>query len=297
MPPQYNPYDPMNHQALNPNPVSVVSPSGIAAPADPSKLAGPTGMGGDPQQVIQAILAKYPPGSAALEQAMPEIQAAFPGTTFDNSGGPRDEIIIPGYGGVDVLVNAETGGPMSWSWQHGDPGGGTGAPGTLGSMMGGGMDYGARQGALEDTPGYQFRLDQGMKALEGSAASKGLINTGGFAKDALGYAQGLASTEFDNEYRRLFGLTGLGMGAQQTMGQYGSSYGDNSTNLLTGQGDARAGGTIGGANAWTNFGNQAGQTATDMWMYNQMNKPPLGQQSSTMPGAVGQYYPAGTFNP
>ena len=76
-----------------------------------------TTSGQDPKTAIQAILAKYPPGSAGLQQAMPEIQAAFPGTRFDSSGGPKDEIVIPGYGLVDVVTNAETGGTQGWSWQ------------------------------------------------------------------------------------------------------------------------------------------------------------------------------------
>lgn len=269
--------------------------AGIMAPTDPRMTGGwqPTSgqsTGTNPQQTIQAILAKYPPGSAGLQQAMPEIQKAFPGTRFDSSGGPVDEIVIPGYGLVDVLANAETGGNKSWTWQTGGGGGPMGAvggvAGALGGVLGGGADYAARLPALEKTPGYQFRFTQGMKALEDSAASKGTLNTGGFAKDAMEYGQGLASTEFDNEYRRLFGLAGLGQGAQGAIGQYGSSYGDNATNLITGAGDARAAGTIGSGNAWQSALGGVGQTAMDAWMYNQMLRPqtPLPQGYATTAG-------------
>ena len=55
---------------------------------------------------------------------------------------------------------------------------------------------------FETDPGYQFRLDQGMKALEGSAAARGGLfssNTGDRIQD---YAQGLASQEYGNAYNR-----------------------------------------------------------------------------------------------
>lgn len=233
----------------------------------------PSAGGGDPQQVIQAILAKYPPGSAGLQQAMPEIQAAFPGTRFDSSGGPVDEIVIPGYGLVDVLANAETGGPKSWTWQTGGGGGalpaiGAGA-GSLGSILnGGGINYASRLGTLEDTPGYKFRFGQGMKALEDSAAAKGTLNTGAFAKDAIEFGQGAASQEFDNEYRRLFGVAGLGQGAAGQIGGYGSSYANNATNLITGAGNAQAAGTVGAGNAWNSALGGVGNAAMTAALYN-----------------------------
>src|SRR5215210_3388837 len=90
-------------------------PNETQAPGPGGTTTAPTR---DPRTAIQQILARYPPSSAGLEQAMPEIQRLFPGTRFDTSGGPRDEIVIPGYGLVDVLTNAEGGDPskMAWSW-------------------------------------------------------------------------------------------------------------------------------------------------------------------------------------
>lgn len=51
-------------------------------------------------------------------------------------------------------------------------------------------------------PGYQFRLNQGAKALEQSAAARGLLNTGGTAKDLLQYGQNFASAEYQNVANR-----------------------------------------------------------------------------------------------
>lgn len=51
-------------------------------------------------------------------------------------------------------------------------------------------------------PGFQFRLDQGRKALEASAAGKGVLRSGGTLKDILGYGQNFASQEYNNVYNR-----------------------------------------------------------------------------------------------
>lgn len=51
-------------------------------------------------------------------------------------------------------------------------------------------------------PSYQFRLSQGQKALENSAAARGVLNTGATLKDILGYGQQFASQEYGNIYDR-----------------------------------------------------------------------------------------------
>ena len=54
-------------------------------------------------------------------------------------------------------------------------------------------------------PGYQFRLEEGQKALERSAAARGTLLTGGTAKALQRYGQGLASQEYGAAYNRAFG--------------------------------------------------------------------------------------------
>jgi hypothetical protein len=51
-------------------------------------------------------------------------------------------------------------------------------------------------------PGFQFRLGEGRKALERSAASKGMLRTGGTFKGLLDYGQNFASNEYQNVYNR-----------------------------------------------------------------------------------------------
>lgn len=111
-------------------------------------------------------------------------------------------------------------------------------------------------------PGYGFRLAEGMKALERSAAARGNLLSGGALKRTTRYAQDMASNEFGNaynrftqnqtnQYNRLAGVAGTGQTAAQQIGQQGMQMGQNVGNTLQGIGNARASGYVGGANALT----------------------------------------------
>ena len=52
------------------------------------------------------------------------------------------------------------------------------------------------------SPGYRFRSLEGQKALERSAAARGLLRTGGTLKDINDYGQNFASQEYGNVFNR-----------------------------------------------------------------------------------------------
>src|SRR5262245_8867072 len=126
---------------------------------------------------------------------------------------------------------------------------------------------------LENTPGYQFRLNQGLQALERSAASRGTLMTGGQLKGLTRYAQDVASQEYDKRVQQLTGLAGMGLGAAGTQAQVSSAYGRQATDLITDAGNAAAAGTIGATNAW---GEGLGGIANMAQLYylNQLFNPP-----------------------
>jgi hypothetical protein len=116
----------------------------------------------------------------------------------------------------------------------------------------------------QNDPGYQFRLQQGMDALQNSAAARGGLLSGGTAKAIDQYAQSDASNEYNNVYNR-------------SLGQYQQSYNqfqNNQSNLFNreaslagvgqtatsqlGQTGAQAAGNIG--NILANTGNQVGNS-------------------------------------
>ncbi len=57
---------------------------------------------------------------------------------------------------------------------------------------------------LEKTPGYQFTLDQGLKAVQNSYAAQGLGTSGAAMKGAADYAEGLASTTYQNQFKNWY---------------------------------------------------------------------------------------------
>jgi hypothetical protein len=74
-----------------------------------------------------------------------------------------------------------------------------------------------------EDPSYQWRLGEGMKALDRSAASRGLLLSGAQAKGVSDYNQGLASTEYQNWLNNWMRQNAYNWGGQQA--EYGMKYG------------------------------------------------------------------------
>jgi|TARA_R110000824_G_scaffold116455_15_gene267948 hypothetical protein len=76
--------------------------------------------------------------------------------------------------------------------------------------------------------GYQFRLAEGQRALENSAAAKGMLRTGNTWKDLQNYGQGAASQEYDKVYGRRMGEHGMAyqQELQANQDQYGRATQD-----------------------------------------------------------------------
>ena len=72
--------------------------------------------------------------------------------------------------------------------------------------------------ALENSPGFQFRMQQGQQALERSAAARGGLFSGRTGQELQQFSQGLASTEFNNRVNQLGGAATLGQGIQTAAG-------------------------------------------------------------------------------
>ena len=55
---------------------------------------------------------------------------------------------------------------------------------------------------FQTDPGYNFRMSEGIKALERSASARGLLQSGGTLKGITQYGQNLASQEYENAFTR-----------------------------------------------------------------------------------------------
>jgi hypothetical protein len=105
--------------------------------------------------------------------------------------------------------------------------GGVGASGANavnpGQIGGGSQILAGKPGYQWQTdPGYQFRLSEGMRSLEGSAAARGGLLSGNFARDATAYGQQMGSQEYSNVYNRLANIAGLGQVGVSAAGQGGA---------------------------------------------------------------------------
>lgn len=75
---------------------------------------------------------------------------------------------------------------------------------------------------LKADPGYLFRIGQGEKALEQSAAARGVLNSGGTLADILSYGQKAASQEYGQFYDRT--LDAYKTNRDNQLGIYGTNY-------------------------------------------------------------------------
>jgi hypothetical protein len=62
----------------------------------------------------------------------------------------------------------------------------------------------AGPGEFTESPGYQFRLKEGQKAIERSAAARGNILSGATLKGLTRYGQDYATSDYDNFLRRYY---------------------------------------------------------------------------------------------
>jgi len=111
-------------------------------------------------------------------------------------------------------------------------------------------------------PGYAFRLSEGQKALERSAAARGGLLSGGTGKALQRFGQDYGSQEYTNAFNRyqvernarlapLQALTGMGQTTAQQVSNAGQTMASNVGDAMGSAAAARASGYVGGANALT----------------------------------------------
>jgi hypothetical protein len=111
-------------------------------------------------------------------------------------------------------------------------------------------------------PGYQFRMSEGMKALERGAAARGGLLSGRTLRGTQRFGQELASQEYQNAFNRyqaertarlqpLQSLAGVGQTTAQQLSGEAGQMGANVGQAMQAGAAARASGYVGQANALT----------------------------------------------
>ena len=115
---------------------------------------------------------------------------------------------------------------------------------------------------FQQDPGYGFRLKEGLRALESSAAARGGLLSGNQMRGVTRFGQELGSQEYTNAFNRyqaeraarlnpLQSLAGMGQSNAATMAQQAGQYGQNLAQGAATMGNIRASGYTNSANALT----------------------------------------------
>ena len=170
-------------------------------------------------------------------------------------GGQPESVVD--YAGLDAAVQERLGSQ--------------GTPDYFGSLL---QSFGKDQ--FQADPGYQFRMDEGTKAIERQLAAQGKTATPEAVKALMEYNQGLASQAYqdaynrynqdqNNIYNRLANIAGIGQTQTGQMAQLGQNYAgnvsENLTNLATAQSQAQQAAAAGRGSMFNTLLGLGGQIA------------------------------------
>ena len=165
-----------------------------------------------------------------------------------------------------------------------------------------GRDFGMSD--FQADPGYAFRLGEGQKALERSAAARGGLISGGALKAATRYGQDMGSQEYQNAFNRyqtsranqlqpLGNLMASGQSAASNQGTAAGNYGTNAGQAYMAGGQATAAGQLGMGNTISNALGAAASSYQNQMNFNdflnRQQRPGYGYTYAD-PSAVGPTY-------
>lgn len=162
------------------------------------------------------------------------IGSLFGGSSTQSSDNQAAQQSLTGYNYLTGGAGAPT---INAAQQAGQTAttGATSTQNTENQLLTGNQSTPAFQNYLNST-GYQFQQQQGTAALTGSAAARGILNSGSTAKALTNYGQNLASTTFNNYLGNLSGLNtqqqntaNAGINATTATGQAGTAGGGNAS--------------------------------------------------------------------
>jgi hypothetical protein len=152
---------------------------------------------------------------------------------------------------------------------------------TAGTQAGGDFNRDFTLADFTADPGYGFRLQQGQRGLEASAAARGGALSGAALKGIDRYNQDFASGEYQNAYNRfnadrtqrfnrLASIAGVGQTATRDVAQMGSQTASNVAGNIIGAGNAQASSYVGQGNAISGAANTLGNFAMNKYYLSQM---------------------------
>lgn len=204
--------------------------------AVPQQQATPSGYQAQPNALLGVGAPQVGPNYAAYVQANPDVQNEFQrvGSRFGNDPAAFGQFHYQTYGQNEGRALPQFG-------QGALAGTGTNMLSPQQTAMSAFEKY-------RDSTGYQFRLNQGMNALNSAYAGRGVLQSGAAIKGALEYGQNLATGEFGNYLNSLQTQQNLGAGAASSQAGVGQNFAGNVTSLNTANANALASGAVARAN-------------------------------------------------
>lgn len=144
-------------------------------------------------------------------------------------------------------------------------------------------EFDPRNFDFEADPGYRFRMQEGVNALDSSAAARGRLQSGAQQRAVSRYGQNLASQEYQNAFNRnlatqgtrfnqLASMAGVGQTAVNATQQAGQQMAGSVGNALMMGGQAQAQGYLNAGNAqagaYQGVATAANQGISNMMMAN-----------------------------
>lgn len=170
-----------------------------------------------------------------------------------------------------------------------------------GTATGGDLNRDFTMADFNADPGMAFRMQQGQRAVESSAAARGGLLSGGTGKALVDYGQQAGSQEYgaaynrfnadrDRRFNRLAGIAGIGQTATRDVSQAGMNTGNNIANNQMSAGNAQSAGYIAQGNAI----NQGIGTIGNWWQQRPQSQQPSGGSSWGSPSMNQFFYGQGT---
>lgn len=133
-----------------------------------------------------------------------------------------------------------------------------------------GDQYNKLAQGYQQSPGYQFALNQALQASGNEAAAGGMSGSPMAQQQAMGVAQGMASKDFQDYMNRVTGLFGAGLSGQQDESKMGwdasKSLADNLVSLQQQQAKLGIEQQQNKSNNWANIFKGAAQALPFMFM-------------------------------
>lgn len=118
---------------------------------------------------------------------------------------------------------------------------------------------------FDQSPDYQFAVQQGTKQLDAGAAAKGNLWGGGADADRISLGQGLATQYANNYWNKLAGMAGQGQTSATTLGNQGQNVANQTGNYLNNAAQANASSYASSANSYNNALGQLGNIGGQMY--------------------------------